>query len=772
MRSGDLGFSFTSPSRPLEGLRAHQDIQGSRPDNYEKEVSIERSWETADILLTVRGRMDGLFRRPEGLLVEEIKSFTGDISDVGQGDKLHWAQGKVYAAMLVLNEGLSDHDTIDVQLTYMELKSRQTVEISRTFSVSDLKEFIDDLVVQYQNWAIAIARWQEERNQSIESLDFPFSEYRSGQRQMAVEVFRAIRDSNQAMIQAPTGIGKTMAAIFPAAKALPVGHGEKIFYLTARTTGQRAARKALRVLTDKGLQIKSLSITAKQKTCFEPEATCVAEECPFAKGYFDRLKKGREEAFSLNTLTRKLVEEIAGKHDLCPFEFSLEISLWSDIIICDYNYAFDPRVFLKRFFAEKSGDYIFLVDEAHNLVDRARDMFSAEIQKQPFLDTRKGLKKELSGLYKIMGKVNTAFLKRKKQIEENGKPESEKEPPTDILPVLKKFTAAAEHWLNLDIKRPFRSDLLDRYFEANWFIKTSDQYDERYSTITEPDGRDLRLKQYCLDPSVRMKEAFHRARTTILFSATLTPPQYFQEVLGLTDTLEKLRLPSPFPSKNLLPLVADKVSTFYREREATKQEVAGLLKAAVMEKKGNHLLFFPSYKYLQTILEVFECDEDEMRIIVQEREMTEEAREDFLEHFNTENDKTLVGFAVMGGIFGEGIDLVGDRLSGVSVLGLGLPAISRERELIREYFRDKGNDGFEYAYLYPGLNRVLQAAGRLIRTTSDRGVILLIDKRFARFGVRSLLPEEWRTAKAPDAKSVTEQSRQFWENNHNPINQS
>ncbi|MCP4398527.1 MAG: DEAD/DEAH box helicase [bacterium] len=768
LRSGDLVSEFQGSIRAAEGSRIHRKIQKSRPEEYRAEVSISRQHETDEFSLEIRGRIDGVYTYPDRVVIDEIKSTTKD-PDVLEREEhpLHWGQLKCYAYLYALQEELED---IEGQLTYYQVDSGETRELKRHFSRDELEAFFQDLVQRYLEWAATLEAWYGLRDASIEALDFPFASYRPGQRRMAESVYRAIRDKTQLLAQAPTGIGKTLAALFPAIKAIGEKKTCKIFYLTARTTGRSVAEQSLRVQRDKGLRLKALTITAKDKVCFRPESACNGEECEFARGYFDRVNEGLESIFSQDSWNRDTIEEAARQFTLCPFEFSLGLSLWADCVICDYNYAFDPRVYLKRFFLEIQEDYCFLVDEAHNLVDRSREMFSAEIYKQPFLDLRRTLKERLPKLYKQMGKINTCLLEYRKLCEEHpdrklsreGDFRVEKDAPETLLPLLREFLKLAEVWLAQNIQSAFRAALLDLYFEIHQFIRISEQYDEAYVSCFEKDGSDLRLKLFCLDPSRLMADALQRCRSAIFFSATLTPLDYFHSIFGCDESAGRMMLASPFPPENLCLLVADRISTYYRQREKTKGAVAQAIASAIWPKTGNYLLFFPSYHYMRMVADSFAGQNPDTTTIIQTPGMTEAEREEFLDRFSHENQETLLGFAVMGGIFGEGIDLVGDRLSGTVITGVGLPGISPERELIKDHFAQTQGAGFEFAYLYPGINRVLQAAGRVIRSEHDRGVVLLIDQRFSTPRYTRLFPQEWRPVKVRNQKEFDTYLQEFW----------
>ena len=760
LRSGDLSFEFLSAARPVDGIRIHQKIQRSRPENYTAEVAVSHQLETEMFTLTIGGRIDGIYQNDDGVLVEEIKTTSRSLDYFENHDNpIHWGQVKTYAYIYALEQNLP---AIDAQLTYFQIDSGELRSFKKHFALTELDNFFSELISGYLQWAGAVFGWELERDASIRKLDFPFAEYRPGQREMAVGVYRTVKNENQQLIQAATGIGKTMAAVFPAVKAVGEDLTAKIFYLTARTTGRFAAEHALEELRKAGLKLKSLTITAKDKTCFKPDSACNPDECEFALGHFDRINDALNDIFRQDAFTRSIVEQVARDHRVCPFEFALELSLWADCIICDYNYAFDPRVYLRRFFLEENGDYTFLIDEAHNLVDRSREMFSAEIYKQPLLDVRRSIRKELPAIFKSLGRINSWMVKARKQCEESGSRRHTKEAPEGLFPLLRGFLRSAERWLSRNIQAPFREELLDLFFAISGFIRVAERYDDCYVTCYEKIKKDVKLKLFCLDPSIQLGSALTRCKAAVFFSATMTPPDYFRKILGCDADAAAIRIPSPFPGSNLRLLVDDRISTLFRRRADTKKQVARAVSSLVSQKPGNYLIFFPSYEYMMMVLEAFRTDGPAGEIIVQAPGMSEQDREAFLDRFDRENSQSLIGFAVMGGIFGEGIDLVGDRLSGAVVVGVGLPGISPERELIREYFANHHKAGFEYAYQYPGINRVMQAAGRVIRTETDRGVVLLIDQRYGTHRYRSLLPVEWKPAFIQTEAQMVRELEMFW----------
>lgn len=766
LRSGDLVQEFMSSIRAVDGIRSHQVVQNSRPEEYKVEVLISHQVETDDFIVDIGGRIDGIYQYPDHAVVDEIKSTTKSLDTIEkEQNPIHWGQVKVYAFFYALQQEM---ETIDTQLTYYHLDTGETREFKRSFSLEELEGFFNDLLTDYLEWASMLGKWLQQRDESIRELTFPFASYRPGQRQMVQEVYQSIQEKGQLIVEAPTGIGKTMAAIFPAVKAIGNGLIAKFFYLTAKTTGRAIAQKALEDLGAKGLKFKSLTLTAKEKICFCPDSACNGEECEFARGYFDRINEAVKTIFQQEALTREVIEAGAREFTVCPFEFSLELSLWVDGIICDYNYAFDPRVHLRRFFGEENGgggNYTFLVDEANNLVDRSREMFSAELYKKPFLELQRLIRKDLPEVSRCITNINSQLVQYKKECEEASKPIAHEAYPEDLSPLLRRFIRAAEQWLVRNIKAPFREELVTMYFDVNWFLKAAEIYHTAYTTCFEFIDGDFRVKLFCIDPSVQLAETFDRCSSVIFFSATLSPVHYFRYILGCDPSAKELILPSPFPRENFCLPVADRVSTLYKYRERTKSAIAYMINALVNQHPGNYLIFFPSYQYMKMVHNLFVLVNASMKCIVQSPGMTEAERDAFLENFTVDNrakGKTLVGFAVMGGVFGEGIDLVGDRLTGAAVVGVGLPGICLERELIKEYFNNLQDTGFQYAYLYPGMNRVFQAAGRVIRTPDDRGVVLLIGSRFTTNQYRPLFPKHWHPIRVQDEQHLKGILNQFW----------
>jgi DNA excision repair protein ERCC-2 len=759
LRTGDLDMRFAAPGRLLEGVRVHQKIQRQRPEGYRAEVPVSIEVEMSDLILVVAGRIDGVLETDEKVLVEEIKSTHKDLKIVAtSADPCHWGQAKIYAYMYARSQHVA---AVTIQLTYCHLDTGDILELTEDLTFDQLASFFHDLIDRYLKWATTLVRWRHLRNAAILSVNFPFVPYRTGQRTMAVAVYRAIRDGGQALIQAPTGIGKTLAAIFPAVKTLGEGHIDRIFFLTARNTGKASATQALDLLQEKGLRLKRVTLTAKDQICFRPEATCNPEVCEYAKGHFDRLTSAMDDAFTKDNLNRSAIEAVARAHRVCPFELSLELSLWADCIIGDYNYAFDPRVYLKRFFDEENGVYTFLVDEAHNLVDRSREMFSAKLSKGEFLELRRMVKAHLPDVYRAAGKINSWMLSARKRIQDSGGFQSDAYLPDGLEPLLRVFLKVAGQWLVMNQSTAYREIVMDCYFKIGRFLRVWDQFDDSYVTCLQSTGKDLQIKLFCLDPSNHLRLALQRCHAVIFFSATLMPASYFQDLLGCEPAAARLAISSPFPRKNLRVFIARGISTYYAHRQQSVDRIVAMVSCFISSKKGNYLCFFPSYAYMAMVVDQFKKSDVNAHTLMQEPDMDDAERARFLARFSAKNNCTLVGFAVMGGIFGEGVDLVGERLCGAVIVGVGLPAICPERDLIRSYF-DRRGAGFDFAYRFPGINRVLQAAGRVIRTDQDRGALLLVDQRFCRAAYQGLLPEHWVTAAVDSKRQLKKRLKRFW----------
>lgn len=769
LRSGDLdGRGFVSAARLRQGTLAHQRLQRLRPAGYQAEVVVSHVVEADGLSLVVSGRLDGLLVDGGRVLVEEIKTVDVEADAAGEGSPVHWAQAMTYA-FIVAQQGRLDE--VDVQLTRVRLEPWTVWEQRRTCTLADLQAFFDELVQQYLRWARLYHEWCLERDASIQDLPFPFPQLRQGQEEMTEAVRAVLEQPGRLFAQAPTGIGKTISVLYPTIQALGRGQVEKVFYLTAKTVGRTVAEKAVDDLRGAGLKLKSLTLTARDRICFGPrgEGACNPETCEYATGYFDRINDALEEVFRHDALTRPLIESVARAHRVCPFELSLEVSLWADLIICDYNYVLDPRAYLRRLFPDLSGRYAFLVDEAHNLVERAREMYSAELLRAEVVDASGLVRSQHGRLADRLDRVADRLAEIAARCEPVGDHDCwvDAALPEGLVPLLEPCLSELELLLARGPTMSWWDELLDFYFRIFGFLRVAELYDDHYLTYAVRTGADLRLRLFCVDPARNLREALLRGTTAVFFSATLTPLEYFRNLLGGQVDDRLLSLDSPFPRENLHVVVVQHVATTYRRRSETYGDVAQAIAAAVAPRTGNYLAYFPSYRYMEEVLGHFRQAHPGVRTLAQTTRMTEQQKEAFLAVFDADNEETVVGFAVMGGIFGEGIDLVGERLVGAIVVGVGLPQICLEREVIRQFYDERESPGFAYSYAFPGMNRVLQAAGRVIRSPEDRGVVLLVDQRFAQEQYQRLFPRYWhpvRRVGRPEEIAASVQA--FWTGIH------
>ena len=770
LRSGDIDNRTESgpdPEAMLAGGRIHRKIQRSMPSTYRAEVPLKTTFEDGDLQLVVEGRADGIDRRDGMVLVDEIKGVYADVTRFTEAKPLHLAQAYCYACMLAREEGLSG---VTCQITYCDLDTEEIRRFQTVRTAEELETWMTDLAEQYFRWAHFQADHREERNLSGEALDFPY-DYRPGQKRIAVDVFRAVRRSRNLFVQAPTGVGKTLSVLFPSVKAMAEGLTERIFYLTAKTVTASVAEENLQVLLSRGLDLLACTIRAKEKLCPNEVFECNPELCPYAKGHFDRVNDAVFELLKEGGLfTAERLLAAAEKAGVCPYEFALDVSVWCDTVIADYNYAFDPRVRLRRYFSEGTGgDYIFLVDEAHNLPDRASEMYSASLVKEDVLALKKLIMKKDGRASRALGRLNRAMLSLRRNLGDypevgRGILSGTVAELPDINFLMEPLTGSyfeLSRLLEEQKNFPERKEVLTGFFEIRTFLETAEQAGEGYRIYARFDDDGFRIRLLCVDPSARLKKCLESARTTVFFSGTLLPVQYYKEMLTGNPEEYAIYTESPFDPENRLLLAASDVSSRYQRRTETEfRRIAEYLRITVSAKTGNYLAFFPSYEFLGKVEKVLRIPGTE--ILVQEKEMDEDQRRAFLSVFAKADGNSRLGLCVMGGAFSEGIDLAEDRLIGCIVVGTGLPAINPESELVKEYFDAAGKDGFDYAYRYPGMNKVRQAAGRLIRTDRDRGVILLLDDRFLTPRSRSLFPLEWADLRRTDLSRIEEELNSFW----------
>ncbi len=763
LREGDIDNRVSGSMEKdamLLGGKIHRKIQSRMGTNYTAEVPLKIQMPCDGFVLQIEGRADGVLKDDGKVLIDEIKGILRSLEHLEAPVPVHLAQAKCYAYIYAVQNSLK---CIDVQMTYCQMETEEIRRFCQEFEFQELQTWFQDLVTQYEKWAKFEIEWRNVRNDSIRQIEFPFP-YREGQRDLVVSVYRTILRKKKLFIQAPTGVGKTMATVFPAVRAVGEGLGEKIFYLTAKTIMRTVAEQAFSLLKEKGLLYKTITLTAKEKICFCEEAECNPDACPYAKGHFDRVN---DAVFDLIThsgdWSREVLEEQAKKHMVCPFEMSLDVSNWADAVICDYNYVFDPQAHIKRFFSESGKEeYLFLIDEAHNLVERGREMYSASLYKEDLLEVRKLVKAEDPKLAKRLSECNQQFLELKRECEHYQILKSVSHIALKLMNVLSKLEDYLEECKDAEKKKR----VLDFYFAVRSFLNIHDIMDENYVIFSEmmEDGR-FQIKLFCVNPAVNLQNYLEQGNSTIFFSATLLPVHYYKKLLSVEKDDYAVYAHSSFPQENKFLFIGTDVSTRYTRRgESTYQRFARYIAVMAEQKKGNYMAFFPSYRFLEEVHTCFlECVDHEVDSICQVSYMDEEQREEFLEEFEQEREKSLVAFCVMGGIFSEGIDLTEDKLIGAVIAGTGLPQVCTEREILKQYFNAADMDGFDYAYLYPGMNKVLQSAGRVIRTESDRGVILLLDDRFRAMRYREVFPREWQQYQLGSVKNLEQEIRTFWE---------
>ena len=766
LREGDIDNRTgggPDPENMQMGSRIHRKIQRQMGSDYQAEVPLKTEIACDGFTLKIEGRADGLIHTKEQVVVDEIKGVLRELDRVQEPAGIHLAQAKCYASMVAEQEGL---DEIGVQMTYCQMETEEVKRFQYSYQSNELKAWFDEVIRQYEKWAKFQIEWRKARNASIKGIEFPFP-YRKGQRDLAVSVYRTILRKKKLFIQAPTGVGKTISTVFPAVKAVGEELGEKIFYLTAKTITRTVAEQAFETLREQNLKFKVITLTAKEKICFCEETSCNPDDCPYAKGHFDRVNDAVYELLMQeDVMSREVLEAQARKHKVCPFEMALDVSTWVDGVICDYNYVFDPDARLKRFFAEGgAGGYLFLIDEAHNLVERGRQMYSAELCKEDFLAVKKLVKGEAPWFAKRLEACNKILLAMKKECENYKVLDNISHLGIQLMNVL----SEADRYLEECVDKEVRENVLDFYFQVRSFLNIYDGLDENYVVYTEyrEDGRFV-LKLFCVNPAANLQKCLDKGNSAVFFSATLLPIQYYKRLLSTEKDNYAIYIDSSFDTKKRLLMNGVDVSTRYtmRSREMYQRYAAYIFRV-VKAKMGNYLIFFPSYRFMEDVYQEFTqllaSDEEEMELVIQQQHMDEEERENFLRAFEMGREKSLIGFGVLGGIFSEGIDLTNEKLIGTLIIGTGLPQVCNEREILKSYFDQKGLSGFDYAYRYPGMNKVLQAAGRVIRTEDDRGVILLLDERFQREKGEEIFPKEWADCERCRLDFVEEKIRLFWE---------
>lgn len=766
-RSGDLSSrkGVKKEQSMLAGTRIHQKIQRRQSASYRPEVPFSIDIpvclvdnEAPAYSIVIEGRADGIYEEDGRPAVDEIKGVYKPLEYINEPEPVHLAQAICYAYM----DGIEDRLDRVIRLTYVNIDTEEEKYFRTYMSWIEIENWFDDLLVKYKKWCTFAWKHRQERNSSIYELKFPY-DFRPGQKGLVSTAYRFLSEGKTLYIQASTGIGKTLSSVFPAFKAVGEGYAERIFYLTAKTITASVAREAMNILQERGLNASWINLTAKEKLCIQDEVNCDPEVCPYAKGHFDRIN---DAVYSLITeksaITRDDILQCAEIFSVCPFELSLDITYWVDFIIGDYNYAMDPNVRLQRFFGDSvSCDGIFLIDEAHNLVDRAREMISATLRKEDFLAAKRLITPYSKRMKNAIESCNRELLALKRECDEFT--------PYDDFSIMEgifdRLERLMEEFSRFYENEPnfYDKDFSSFYFMCRDFVNLRPSIENGYVAYGKlSQSEDYTLTLANVDPSQHIRECLERGKGSVLFSATLLPIYYYRSLLTGEQQENAIYAESPFDTSKRLLLIGTDVTSRYaaRGREQYKKVLEYIAKIA-SAKSGHYITYFPSYSYMQNVFELAEGDL-RSKIILQGQSMNEQEREDFLDAFATDSEETMIGFCVMGGIFSEGIDLRGKELIGVIIVGTGLPGVSPERNLVKDYFIKDGKDGFAYAYLYPGIGRVLQAAGRLIRTEEDEGVIALLDDRFSRNEYRMLFPREWNDAKYTNINILDKELDDFW----------
>lgn len=786
-RSGDLdNRSRTSPELAMrEGNRIHRMLQKKGGPGYHAEVGLQWRYQTGRYDICLEGRADGimedyvpeevhklqeelpLFSEEYGLVdvpdpmtyIDEIKSTYRKLSRIKEPFQEHLAQAKCYAYIVAMEDELAQ---VGIRVTYYNIKDQDIRYFHYIYNREELAEWFETTMQECQKWLDYSYDWKLAKIPSIQQLTFPYA-YREGQKELASYVYQTIYHEKKLFLEAPTGVGKTLSTVFPAVKAVGQGLSEKIFYLTAKTITRTVAEETFGLLREKGLLFKDIVITAKEKICTNETCDCNPSACPFAKGHFDRVN---ECLYAIITqegrFSREVIEQYAMEYQVCTYELSLDVSLFADAVICDYNYVFDPHVYLRRYFGgDHAGKYIFLIDEAHNLLDRGREMYSAALVKEQVLELKRLVKDYDKDIVKLLEKLNKALLALKKKSDGLTIFEDAEE----VYQAAEELKSQLDTYINNHNDSPVMDEIMDFYFEISHFIDIYEALDDKYVIYGHlRENGEYLLKLLNVDPSHNLKERMEQARSTTLFSATLLPIQYHKELLGGEKEDYEVYAHSVFPTGNRGLFIARDVTSKYTRRGPREYErIAEYLHAMVWSRKGNYLAFFPSYTFMEevysTYISMYAGEETEY--LIQQEDMTEVEREEFLDAFRQEQKRALLGFCVLGGVFSEGIDLKHDSLIGAAIVGTGLPQVGQERELLKDYFDHQGH-GFDYAYRFPGMNKVLQAAGRVIRTAEDVGVVLLLDERFLQSTYRALYPREWERIEVVDRSNAAEKMAEFW----------
>ena len=759
LKSGDLKSSGAGrQNTALDGSRIHRMIQASWNDDVSVETDLQMQITAGKTPLLIHGRADGL-HQTGGIVDEvlEIKTSSFNFSELPNNIlTLYFAQAKIYSHILMKESNLAQ---MKVTLLYFQTTTEQLSKKTVVVTRKEASEIFNRAVSEYQKWLELENVLREQRQESLKMLKFPFDKYRKNQRELAVCVYKTIASKKRLFVEAPTGTGKTVSVLFPALKAMGEEKCSRIFYLTAKQSTRKSCEDAIALMKP---NLRSITLTAKDKITFDEEKDLPDDQNPYFIGYYDRIRPAMQDVLKHETMiTRDVIERYARLHQVDPFEFSLDLSLFCDVIICDYNYLFDPLVYLQRFFTDEHPDCCFLIDEAHNLVDRGREMYSAHVDRADVLEAKKLAADYSKGLVRALEKVNRQLRTLEKECTEYEILPNPGAVSLGMLQVMGEMDKLLEELHGKELPE----QLLEFYFCVRDFLNIDELLDENYVVYTEMgEGGKVILRLFCVNPAANIHRCLEKGKSAVFFSATLLPMDYYRALLSTRKDDYGIYVTSPFRQENRCILTGRDVSSRYTRRGYEEyHRIASYIARTVWTRKGNYMVFFPSYKFMEDVLEVYENEfsAEWVRCISQTSGMNEREKEEFLEEFSA-SEGTLVGFCVMGGIFSEGIDLMGEKLIGAIIIGTGLPQIGTEREILRQYYDKKGVNGFDYAYRYPGMNKVLQSAGRVIRTQEDTGIILLLDERFAGKDYRNLFPAEWSDRGNCTLNTVEEQLGSFW----------
>lgn len=737
--SGDLIAVASSMERANLGSRIHRMLQAEATGNYQSEVYLKQETILDDITFIIDGRADGLRLDQEMVCIEEIKTTAIPYDLITDTHFVHFAQAYCYAYIYCHQH---DIPNCQVSLIYYQIDTKQIKTFTRDLTMDELTSFYMETLAKYQTWAMLSRDIRIKSSTTLKELQFPFPQYRNGQRNLAVAVYKSILDKEHLFAQAPTGIGKTISTLFPTLKAIGEGKIEKIFYLCAKNVTASVAYDTIRLLQEQPVSFKSVAITAKDKICFLEERKCEPDHCPYAKGYYDRNRDALYELLSEDDfMDFDVIQKKALQHTICPFELSLDASLYADVIVCDYNYVFDPRVYLKRFFTDK-GNYVFLVDEAHNLVDRSRDMYSTQLSLKDVTNIKRLIPKEYKFVHTSLQALKKQLTRLRNELDEHSIGTS-KEALPEILECVEQTIEHLDAFLQSEHDPAHDEDIKEGYFNLLNYVRIAEYYDEHFTTVYWQEGNDFILRLFCMNARNPLKSFLQKGRCAIFFSATVSPIDYFLHLLGGNDDTRRLSLPSPFTHDQMKVIINNQISTRYHDRASSLLNIIEMIHASVLPKVGNYIVFLPSYAYLKQVSSAFMEAYPDIHVTVQDDQMNTIDKQAFLSSFDT-SDTLHIRFCVLGGMYSEGIDLKGDKLIGVIIIGVGLPQINPMQDLIRDHFQEINQMGYAYAYQFPGMNKVLQAAGRVIRSIHDKGIIVFIDDRFTSRFYQGLFPAHLR----------------------------